>query len=377
MNDSVNIIIGADVLPTESNKKLFESGKASQIMQQELLDCWNSADLRIFNLEAPVFDGYSPIKKCGPTLKIGTKCMLGVSALKPDLVLLANNHILDHGLKGLHSTIDEFAKYEINYVGVGERIESVKKYHEFEQGGIRIGIYNCAEHEFSIATSNSAGANPFDALDSFDDVAYLKTRNDYVVVCFHGGKEFYQYPSPMLQKIFRKFADRGADVVIAQHTHCIGCEERYKNSVLIYGQGNFIFENEELLSKKSLLCKLVFAKERMTVEYIPILLNKGVCELSPSSSEIMDEFLHRSKEIREDGFVVNKYGSFAKENIALYLRLLKGNGIIWKIFSKVSAKSFLRCFCKLSNILCIRNFVETEAHRELLLAGIKDEIDQR
>lgn len=377
MNDSVSILIGADVVPTDSNRHLFESGVASQVIQQELLNCWNSVDLRIFNLEAPVFDGFSPIKKCGPALKIETKCMPGIKSLNPDLVLLANNHILDHGLSGLESTISELSKCGINYVGVGGNIESVRKYYEFERKGVRIAVYNCAEHEFSIATSKTAGANPFDALNSFDDVAYLKTRNDYVVVCFHGGKEFYQYPSPMLQKIFRKFADRGADVVLSQHTHCIGCEERYKNSVLIYGQGNFIFENEEFLSKKSLLCKLTLAKKRMTVEYIPILLNKGKCELSTLSSEIMDEFFRRSKEIQKKDFVANKYGAFAKENIAFYLRQLKGNGIIWKIIFKVSAKVFLCCFCKPSNLLCVRNFVETEAHRELLLTGIKDEIDRR
>lgn len=377
MKDSVSILIGADVVPTDSNRHLFESGAASQIIQQDLLSCWNSVDFRVFNLEAPVFDGYSPIKKCGPTLEIGTKCVPGIVALNPDLVLLANNHILDHGPCGLNSTIKELVKYGVNYVGVGEKLESVKKYHEFESKGIRIGIYNCAEHEFSIATSESAGANPFDALTSFDDVAFLRARNDYVIVCFHGGKEFYQYPSPMLQRIFRKFADKGADVVLAQHTHCVGCEERYKNSILIYGQGNFIFENSESLSKKMLLCKLTFTKRNKNIEYIPIQLHDGRCGFSDSAKEDLSAFSCRSQEILEEGFVEKKYRSFAKENITLYLRLMKGNGIVAKVISKVSTNFFLRICCRMSHLLCVRNFTETEAHRELLLAGIKDEVERR
>lgn len=377
MNDSVSILIGADVVPTDSNKRLFESGAASQIIQQDLLNCWNSVDLRIFNLEAPVFDGCSPIKKCGPTLKIETKCMSGIKLLNPDLVLLANNHILDHGISGLESTISEFSSCNINYVGVGSNIETVRKYYEFERNGLRIAVYNCAEHEFSIATSTSAGANPFDALNSFDDVASLKEKNDYVIVCYHGGKEFYQYPSPMLQKIFRKFADRGADVVIAQHTHCIGCEEKYKQSTLIYGQGNFIFENPEALSKKSLLCKLTFTKRNVDVEYIPIQLNGGRCELLKPEKETMEEFYCRSKEILKVGFIEQNYRTFSKEYIAFYLKLMKGNGLLWKVVSKISTKFFVRIFCTLTNILCIRNFVETEAHRELLLMGIKNEIECR
>ncbi len=377
MNDSVNILIGADVVPTGSNQKKFESGMASQILQPELLECWNSADLRIFNLEAPIFDGYSPIKKCGPTLRIDAKCAPGIAALNPDLVLLANNHVLDHGFLGLESTIKELENYNINYVGVGKKLKSIKKFHEFALKGIRIAVYNCAEHEFSIATTDSAGANPFDVFYSFDDVETLKERNDYVIVCFHGGKEFYQYPSPMLRKIFRKFADKGADVVIAQHTHCIGCEEQYKNSILIYGQGNFIFENAEDLSKRSLLCKLTFQKENKKIEYIPIQLENGKCGISASFSKIMEDFFFRSKEIENDFFVEEKYKSFAKENLVLYLRLIKGNSLICKIISKISSKAYLRFFGKSRNLLCIRNFVETEAHRELLLTGIKDEIADR
>lgn len=43
---------------------------------------------------------------------------------------------------------------------------------------------------------HSAGANPFDVLESFDDVQALKEHCDYVIVLYHGGKEFYRYPSP-------------------------------------------------------------------------------------------------------------------------------------------------------------------------------------
>ena len=36
-------------------------------------------------------------------------------------------------------------------------------------------------------------------------------------------------------------ADNGADVVISQHTHAVGEEERYNGAYLLYGQGNFCF----------------------------------------------------------------------------------------------------------------------------------------
>src|SRR5690606_29065463 len=110
---------------------------------------------------------------------------------------------------------------------------------------IKIGFYVCAEHEFSIASVDSPGANPFDPLESLDHIADLKNECDYVVVLYHGGKEHYRYPSPYLQKVCRKMADKGANLVICQHSHCIGCFEVYKDSTLVYGQGNFIFNKHD------------------------------------------------------------------------------------------------------------------------------------
>ena len=36
-------------------------------------------------------------------------------------------------------------------------------------------------------------------------------------------------------------AENGADVVICQHSHCIGCYEEYQGCYILYGQGNFHF----------------------------------------------------------------------------------------------------------------------------------------
>lgn len=36
-----------------------------------------------------------------------------------------------------------------------------------------------------------------------------------------------------------------ADLVIAKHTRLVGCREEYKDSNLVYRQGNFLFDNSE------------------------------------------------------------------------------------------------------------------------------------
>ena len=236
---------------------------------------------------------------------------------------------------------------------------------------MKIAFYNCTEKEFSIATNKKSGANPFDFIDSFDDVAELKRHNDFVVVCYHGGKEFYPYPSPEIQRIFRKFSDKGADVVIAQHTHCVGCCEIYKNSTLIYGQGNFLFDmkNPQYVPY-GLLVRLLFTKEKCRVEYVPLSFKQGKLFLLENGSSCLLDFLSRSEQIKEEGFVEKKYNSFAKGMFPYYLRVLKGNSFFQKILYKLLGPYYTRVSSK-NNLLAVQNFIECDAHRELLLEGLK------
>lgn len=140
------------------------------------------------------------------------------------------------------------------------------------QGGFKIGIYACAEHEFTIATEDKPGANPFEPLDSLDHISYLKTKSDYTIILYHGGKEHYRYPSPYLRKVCKRMVEKGADLVIAQHSHCIGCYEEYNGATIVYGQGNFIFDmSDSECWQTSLIVRVGLENKGAYVDYIPII----------------------------------------------------------------------------------------------------------
>ena len=241
----MKILIGADFVPTKSNFSQFESGDVKELFGSKLCDKIKSSDYRIFNLEIPLTDEEHPIPKCGPNLIAPTECVAGYKAAGVDLLTLANNHILDQDQQGLESTIQVLNRAGIDYTGVGSTPDEAAKPYIFTCNGKNIGVYACAEHEFSIVTEHSAGANPIDLLESPDHVAKLKEQCDYVIVLYHGGKEHYRYPSPNLQKVCRKLVEKGADLVVCQHSHCIGCEEKYQGGTIVYGQGNFLFDDDD------------------------------------------------------------------------------------------------------------------------------------
>lgn len=370
------IIIGADLVPTESNVSLFVQGGAEALVGNELLQILSEAEFRIFNLEVPLTDKESSIPKCGPNLIAPTSTINGIRAIGADILTLANNHILDQGKQGLESTCQLLSENGIAYLGVGGTPMSAAQPYIFQCNGKKVGIYACAEHEFSIVSSGTVGANPFDPLESPDHVAALKQQCDYVIVLYHGGKEHYRYPSPDLQRTCRKLVDKGANLVVCQHSHCVGCEEKYQEGTIVYGQGNFLFDYSESEHWQTGL--LVRIDGNLTVSYIPIVKHGNTVRLATEekTKEIMVDFQQRSCEIQEDGFIVKKYREFAASMLDVYLYQFANFGIIIKVLNKLTKHRFMSELIKLKyslkSRLAIQNYIECEAHRELLLCGIKE-----
>lgn len=368
----MNILIGADLVPTKSNMKYFENGDVEKLVDNNLLKVLKEAEYKIFNLEVPLVDKETPINKCGPNLIASTKSGLGIKTLGIDFLTLANNHILDQGEEGLISTLKVLKELNISFAGVGKNINEAAKPFIFEIENKKIGIYCCAEHEFSIASQNNVGANPFDPLESLDHIQKLKKEVDYVIVLYHGGKEHYRYPSPNLQKVCRKIVEKGGDLVICQHTHCIGCEEKWREGTIVYGQGNFLFDDDESEYWQTAL--LINIKDNFEIEYIPILKDGFSVKLAneKAKKEILNKFYYRSKEIKQEGFIERKYEIFSKENIDSYLYSLSGINRWLKGIDKYIFKGFfIRSYFSKKKLLTIQNYIECEAHKELILKELK------
>lgn len=368
----MSIFIGADIVPTQSNMQLFENAEAIALIGKELLGELSVAEKVILNLETPLVDNCSPIKKSGPSLSASTKSANLLREIGVDIVTLANNHIMDQDVPGLESTIKTIKDLGIDYIGVGDTLSTIKKSIVFDYKNNKVGIYACAETEFSIAGENRAGANPFDSLETPDEICALKERCDYVIVLYHGGKEHYRYPSPKLQKRCRKMIEKGADLVICQHSHCIGCEEKYKGATIVYGQGNFLFNmtNDEMW-KTGLLIKL---DDQFTISYIPIVKTEKGVKLAEkmNAEEILREFEERSEQIKNADFICNKYNEMSAASYEYYRSCLNGKrGLVFKLINKLSGYKFGKWWLNRkygpNEIRCIRNIIECEAHRELLL----------
>lgn len=370
----MKILIGADLVPTKSNQELFAKGDLDTLLGTELQELLSEADYRIFNLEVPLTDIESPIAKNGPNLIAPKNAITAYKAIQADILTLANNHILDQGEQGMRSTCEVLDQAGISWLGVGNTPSEAAKPYIFEDNGKKIGIYACAEHEFSIVTDYTAGANPFDPLESLDHVMALKIQCDYVIVLYHGGKEHYRYPSPNLQKICRKLVEKGADLVICQHSHCIGCEEKYLNGTIVYGQGNFLFDHSK--SEYWTTSLLIQVSDNFEISYVPLVKCDNTVRLAMESDadKILDAFARRSEEIKVPKFVDKHYSEYAYKLRNMYFQKISGkfgNSFLGKAINRVTCNKFYQLLYGNKDLLKIENILECEAHRELFIDALK------
>ena len=118
---------------------------------------------------------------------------------------------------------------------------------------------------------------------------------------YHGGKEYSKYPSPRLMRLCRAMVRFGADVVLCQHSHCIGCYAQYGGSHILYGQGNFHFvtKSNHPHWKSGLVVQLEFG-DGVEIAFIPTEVHPDGIELAKGAlkEEIMEGFQARSQDLQ-------------------------------------------------------------------------------
>ena len=237
--EAMRIIIGGDVSVKDCYKQFAECrGKE---LFYDVAELFGSADRVMINLECAVTEGNTPIKKIGPNLKAPLNTVKTLKNVGVTDVCLSNNHIFDFGRAGIADTVAQLEKHGIGYTGFGKNEHDSRKNMIITDGKTKVAIIAVCEHEYSYALENRMGARPYDPYDTNDDIAEAKKNADRVVVIYHGGKEGCRYPSPRLLKACRSMIKHGADIVLCQHSHCIGCYEEYGGGHILYGQGNFHF----------------------------------------------------------------------------------------------------------------------------------------
>ncbi|MBN2693523.1 CapA family protein [bacterium] len=371
MKESVNIIIGGDFAPIEKiDDHINIWGDSTQILK--------SADFSIINLELPITNATEKIDKIGPNLKLLPNRIKLLKDGDIKLVTLANNHISDYGFKGIEETITYCNANGIDSIGAGINIEEAQKIYYKTINQIRFSVLNFAENEFNAATKNSAGFNPIDIIDNFKALKEAKKKSDFTIVIIHGGHEHYKYPSPKMLKLYRFYAEEGADIVIGHHTHVASGYEIYKGIPIFYSLGNLFFpwKNRSNSWYLGFLLNLKFSlnSKKIDFELLPYSQNIDSPTIKLLKNEDKNLFLNSiyniNKVIFDENLLLKEWNLFIESKKKEYLQYsLIPQNFLRRVVNKLN---LIKYFSLKMQKLLLLNLIRCESHHELLKDVLKE-----
>ncbi len=296
----MKFVFGADLVPTPMSEPYFLACNLPALFG-DTLPILQGADRFAVNLECALTAYDGAIEKHGPNLKAAPGCADALKAAGVTDVMLSNNHVFDFGIQGLRDTMANLDRVGLPYTGVGENDTDSRKIYYIEQEGKKLAIVNVCEHEYTYALPDRMGANPFDPFLTMHDVREAKKNADFVIVVYHGGKEYCRYPSPRLRLLCHELIECGADAVLTQHSHCIGCYEQHEGGHIVYGQGNFHFvrEREDDEWCTSLIVELEIT-DKVDITFYPAVMTGTGIDLAKGerAEAILSGFRARNEELQ-------------------------------------------------------------------------------
>ena len=338
-----------------------------------------TCDHAIVNLESPVTSSNQPILKKGPSLKNNPEVFNIIGYCGFDTVTLANNHLKDYGEKGVVDTLDHCRQRGLTVVGGGGTLNEARQPLILKNDNITIGVINVCEHEFSVATKQSAGANPLDYPNLFEDMQALRREVDKIIVIIHGGREHYQLPTPRMKREYQMIADFGADVIVNHHQHCYSGYEVYKGKPIFYGLGNFFFDEPKKRDdqwNQGLLLQLDVETENVDFKLISYeQCNKEAVVRVSDDSSVAKQIKELNSIIADDERLEAEFNKLVEKDKRKllfpfipyrnhYVRALYNRGYLSDGLSK-------------KDKVVIENAISCETHRELLLHFFYSHLHER
>jgi len=264
-NNSYQILFLGDTNPGETYQLRREEKKQDNILKRRGYDegfkdfqqLLNESDYTIANLEAVITnERVSPFKNIKPYLDWtdAKKTPQLLKTLKIDAVSLANNHSFDYGENALSEMLEILDEYNILHLGAGLNKTDAKQplHHHIKLGKHKLHFIFIAGFEYRknhedwgyYANDNKAGVNDWSRKNITVQIKQLRSEypEAFIIAFPHWGSN-YCYMAERQQKLAHLMIDAGVNLIIGHGSHMMQEIEKYKESWILYGIGNFIYNS--------------------------------------------------------------------------------------------------------------------------------------
>lgn len=268
-------------------------------------------DIVFGNLEVPVsrfdekVDSFERVQFRGQPESIK-----GLVASGFDVVSVCSNHTMQHGKVALVEMVEHLNASGIEFVGVEDDEPNMKNLCILERQGVRFAFlaYNFRPQQYFL--DPPSWKTP--SLELIKKETHSVADSvDHVIVSLHWGDEFVEYPSPKQVRMAHDLIDHGVTLVVGHHPHIVQGVEQYKDGLIAYSLGNFVFDMWQLRLRETMILRCVISKEGVeTYELIPASINsfhQPVILEGADAEHLAEKFQQRKEMITGDQSVETEY----------------------------------------------------------------------
>lgn len=332
----------------------YIDNEKDSILADDLKKTAKNCDIACCNFEAPIKTESQEAAK-EPGVKLSQPCKTA-KILKQDgfnLFALANNHIMNYGVNGLKDTLNGIKNLGIDTIGAGLTYEEAYRPYLYEKDGIRIGIINAAEHQYGTIEqySGQGGHAWIFSQKLFSSILNVRRKCDRIILVCHAGLENVEIPLPEWRQAYMNFIDIGVDIIIGHHPHVVQGWENYKEGVIFYSLGNFMWDSEVVHSSQNPAIAVLLMINREKIEYEIIPIKKENNRIEIKKEERFLEYLNRicgilakkyEYEQRINEICKQEYNQIYSKQIYRLIRLSEGSKLkhyLWNIYNVIFKKN--------------------------------------
>jgi len=304
---------------------------------KQLQSLLNDSDIAFGNLESPLIED---------NLFTSINCFAGsyefaffLKQIGFNIVSIANNHILEQGSEGFQSTIKHLENHQIKYIG--KQINNTSNIVTVECNNLRIGFVGFNAIQDIQNPDLYANYSKESILKLLKDMNEMNI--DYKIISIHWGDEFMNVPSLEQIQSAHKFIDKGADIIVGHHPHVVQPVERYKNGLIFYSLGNFMFDMIWSKNVRRGLIVNVTLESGKDIKFntVPIFIGKDYIPYRDIESNNYFYLRRKFKEI----------SIFSEHSTTKYQKYYERKHKIALLYQRIMMKIFLLCHLnKLSNL---------------------------
>lgn len=281
--EPLKILFGGDIFLDRSIRRTIEENSVDYPWAN-IETFLESYKYKVANLEGPVWNREKRAPNGSFSFAFQESYVQKLKDLGFTALSLANNHTLNEGTEGLSNSRAFLEKIGIAYFG---------------------DPLNAPEYSFwttSLEGKKLAFVGEHDLVPNnqkaiLAKVAELKTEGYFVVVYPHWGPEYKLDIPAIEQERAHVLVDAGADLIIGAHPHVVQPVEIYKDKVIFYSLGNFLFDQYfSYDTLHGLLVEAVFEDNGIKFILHPTAQDKVTFQVSLANAEERQKMLDRLAE---------------------------------------------------------------------------------